>query len=595
MLSQNRQILDWGLRHALAACLVCTVCVFMALGAAGQAPSPAGTATAPAASSGEKAAAATPHKTPKKAEPKSHRTVAASPQVQVAAPRTNIATPTKSPSQRPPIAMALRIKADFDFNEVPLADVVESLKKLTKLDVQLDRRVLEDVNVTTDTPITFSAKNISVRDALKLMLRNMQPELTCITKDNVLLITTPDIASEELETRVYAVQDLIAPRPSYPFEGMYVPGVSHGGFPKTLPAGASGAGPMGMGGGMGGTGGGMGGTGGGMFGVPDKSSANKPSSATGASVGRPQILAQVAQPEKRGKRTEAAAAQPGGGMAAGRPRDTGLSFTMDDLIDTITGCIKPTSWADVGAPGSISPMGGMLVISQTEEIHQEIEKFLDNLRASSPGLKTVSVRATWLLLNLKQLDEISRGGSGRIDRKALDEMAAKAKGYVGAVTCLSGQTVHIASGRNHSAVVGAVPVVGGGGEGENVGYQPIMSNPQSGAMLQVTPHLLPNMNAVLLDLCTSVTRAEVSAEPIHFLGGEKGEAKKDSGVSRNPGGRTTMNLDRVNLVVGQLATTLRVPLDQPTLVGGLTREPAADEQEAADTPQLYLFIEAAVR
>ncbi len=43
-------------------------------------------------------------------------------------------------------------------------------------------------------------------------------------------------------------------------------------------------------------------------------------------------------------------------------------------------------------------------------------------------------------------------------------------------------------------------------------------------------------------------------------------------------------------------TTLKVPLGEPTLVGGLTREPSADNQEAAAaTPQLYLFIEATVK
>ena len=124
-------------------------------------------------------------------------------------------------------------------------------------------------------------------------------------------------------------------------------------------------------------------------------------------------------------------------------------------------------------------------------------------------------------------------------------------------------------------------------------------------MLQITPQILPNAQAVLLDLCSSVTRAEILPEPIHFLGAEKADAKKDANVSRQTGSRTTMNLDRVNVVVGQLATTLRIPLGQPTLVGGLTREPAADEQEAAihvrprvealGTPQLYLFVEATVK
>jgi hypothetical protein len=309
---------------------------------------------------------------------------------------------------------------------------------------------------------------------------------------------------------------------------------------------------------------------------------------------------------------------------------------MEDLIDTITITVKPQSWDYVGGPGSISPIGGMLIISQTQEVHREVEVLLENLRASNPGLKVVTIRATWLLLNLKQLNELTSskpGKEGGIDRKALEEMAGKAKGYIGAITCFSGQTVHIASGRSHSAVVGAIPVVGAAGwDGKGagfepilsaknesgsqkwtvnaqttdnsglfanprgVGYQPIMNSPQSGAVLQITPQLLPNTQAILLDLCTSVTRAEISPNPIRFLGGDSPDAPKSSD-DKSParGGQSGMNLDRVNTVVGQLATTLIVPVGEPMLIGGLTREPATDEQEAASTPQLYLFIEATAK
>ena len=49
------------------------------------------------------------------------------------------------------------------------------------------------------------------------------------------------------------------------------------------------------------------------------------------------------------------------------------------------------------------------------------------------------------------------------------------------------------------------------------------------------------------------------------------------------------------MIVSQLATTLKVPLGEPTLVGGLTCEPSAGDQKAAGTPQLYLFVEATAK
>jgi hypothetical protein len=570
--------------RVLGTCAVFAACVLMA-------------ATAPTQ---EKSAAPAPGKAAPTLPKKGKKTLPP-PQKSAVGSRAesvSIATPTKFAWANEPIARTLDRKADIEFTNAPLTEVVESLKKLTKLEIQLDAKALADVNINSDMPLTFSAKNVTLRNALKLMLRSLPAELTWIAKDNVLIITTQEVADANMEVRVYAVQDLVAVRPSYPFEGMYAPGVNNGGFPRAFPGGNTG--PMGMGGvgTMGGGGGGMqGGTGGtatpsgvGVFSVPDNPQSNNATPSAPVSAAPRRVLAQVAVPPKQGNPAKGGPRRPGG-------VDVSFSFDMDSLFDTIMTCVKPTTWDNVGGPASISaPMQGMLVISQTAAVHDEIEKFLEDLRASSPGLKTVTIRATWLLLGLKQLDQLTGGKAGNgIDRNALNEMAAKAKGYIGAITCLSGQTVHIASGRNHSAVVGAVPVVGGGGEGENVGYQPVMSAPQSGAMLQITPLLLPNTNAVLLDLCTSVTRAEISAEPIHFLGGEKGDARKDTSGSRPAGGRTSMNLDRVSVVVGQLATTLRVPLGQPTLVGGLTREPATDEQEAADTPQLYLFIEATVK
>ena len=590
MRCRTSQVQRWSLRGALGACSAFGACVLMAAAANGQAPIPPSqpaTVAAPAkdkaAAPAKKTAAAPAPKKNKKAVPVQKKASGAR-----AESVTVFAAPTKSVGAEPSIGQALRMKSDFEFKEAPLADVVEVAQEVDKTGDSVGQRgYWRTWNVTSDTPVTFSAKNMSVQNALGFMLRSMQPELAWVTKDNILLITTPDVASDTLEIRVYAVQDLVAQRPSYPFQGMYVPGVSTGGFPGTPPAGSGGNG------GMGGMGAGSSGAGGGMFSVPDNvSRVSKHASRS------PRVLAQVSPPPKGGAaRGGAKAGAPGG--TAQQPGESGLIFSTQDLIDTITSCVKPTTWDAVGAPGSIMPVGGMLIINQTASIHEEIEKLLEDLRASTPGLKTVTIRATWLLLDLKQLDQLSSskpGKDGGINRRALDEMAAKAKGYIGAITCLNGQTVHIASGRNHSAVVGAVPVVGGG-EGENVGYQPIMSNPQSGAMLQITPQILPNSQMILLDLCSSVTRAEISPEPIHFLGGEKekADAKKDANASRPAGGRTTMNLDRVNVVVGQLATTLRVPLGQPTLVGGLTREPAVDEKEAADTPQLYLFIEATAK
>jgi hypothetical protein len=110
------------------------------------------------------------------------------------------------------IEKALASMTQLEFVDAQLEDVIDYLKETHKIEILLDKRVLEDVNVTRETPVTINVKGVCLRSALRLMLRNMQPEMTYIVRDEVLLITTPEVESEELVTRVYPVGDLVACR-----------------------------------------------------------------------------------------------------------------------------------------------------------------------------------------------------------------------------------------------------------------------------------------------------------------------------------------------------------------------------------------------
>ena len=123
--------------------------------------------------------------------------------------------------------------------------------------------MLEEASIGIDTPVTRSLKGITLRSALRLMLGAM--DLTYVIKDEVLLITTPDKASNELATKVYPVADLVLPIPRMMMGGMGG-GMMGGGMGGGM-MGGMGGGMGGMGGGMGGMGGGMGGMGGGMGGM----------------------------------------------------------------------------------------------------------------------------------------------------------------------------------------------------------------------------------------------------------------------------------------------------------------------------------------
>ena len=151
-----------------------------------------------------------------------------------------------------------------------------------------------------------------MKSALRLMLRMVG--LTYVIKDDVLLITTPEQAESELETRVYPVGDLVIP----PEANMAAP--PNGSQPGSVPEAN----------------------------VPD-----------------------------------------------------GAQADFDSLIDLITSTAKPTSWDAVGGPGSIRALSNNLTItiSQTQEVHEEIENLLEQLRQASResggrGLPMLRPRAT---------------------------------------------------------------------------------------------------------------------------------------------------------------------------------------------------------
>ena len=65
-----------------------------------------------------------------------------------------------------------------------------------------------------------------------------------------------------------------------------------------------------------------------------------------------------------------------GGMGGGQQAD------FDSLIELITSTIQPTTWDEVGGPGSIAEFATnlSLVISQTQEVHEQIADLLEQLR-----------------------------------------------------------------------------------------------------------------------------------------------------------------------------------------------------------------------
>ena len=163
----------------------------------------------------------------------------------------------------------------LDFQDTALEEIIDFLREEYQIEIQIDEVGLDDLGLDSSEPVTVNLRNISLRSALRLMLKPL--ELTYVIDDEVLLITSEDEALTRLTFKVYPVADLVIPieTPQVSGIGGGIGGGGGGGFGGGGGGGGfgGGGGGGGFGGGGGGFGGGGGGRGGGAFAVPDVAQA----------------------------------------------------------------------------------------------------------------------------------------------------------------------------------------------------------------------------------------------------------------------------------------------------------------------------------
>ena len=89
----------------------------------------------------------------------------------------------------------------------PLSDAMDDLAVAAGVKIRLDYVALEDASIGPDTPVNCELSALTLRSALRYCLGKM--DLTFVVKNEMILITTPEKAGNELITRVYPVRDLV--------------------------------------------------------------------------------------------------------------------------------------------------------------------------------------------------------------------------------------------------------------------------------------------------------------------------------------------------------------------------------------------------
>lgn len=266
------------------------------------------------------------------------------------------------------IQKALGKPVELKFENRPLTEVMDTLSKMSGVNIHLNPTSLHSEGITSDTPVTLNLENaISLRSALSLILGPMR--LSYIIRNEVLEVTSEATRDSNTYAKVYYVADLVIPIPNFvPSYNMGLPGalreslnsLGYGGRPMPVSSG-----PLTI--------------------ASDEEKNLQPQSTN------PNVLAQQAgfnvPGTGGGGRPNQVGAGPGG-MGGGVVAD------FDTLIELITTTISPDSWDDVGGPGSIAQFDTnlSLVISQTQEIHEKIADLLEQLRRLQDLQVTIEVR-----------------------------------------------------------------------------------------------------------------------------------------------------------------------------------------------------------
>ena len=90
-----------------------------------------------------------------------------------------------------------------------MTEVIDSIKTRHNIPMIIDDKALADAGLDSSMTVNQDLRGISLRSGLKLMLNSLG--LTYVINDEVLKITTPEAAENELIIRTYEVGDLVMP------------------------------------------------------------------------------------------------------------------------------------------------------------------------------------------------------------------------------------------------------------------------------------------------------------------------------------------------------------------------------------------------
>jgi hypothetical protein len=204
-------------------------------------------------------------------------------------------------------------------------------------------------------------------------------------------------------------------------------------------------------------------------------------------------------------------------------------------------------------------------------------------------MRQLRVRLHWVYLDPEQARALEGNNKPSapqpIDPAALAKLGKGIVHEQAEVVCFSGQTITLHSARQHSYVKDFNPVVGD----HAVGLDPEINTFDAGLEARLTPTLLIGANEVLVDVSSSATEWGETA-PAMVRGAARVATTQPEGslAMTDTAAPVEAVIQRPSVLQQTFQTTLRVPVGEIMLVGGMTLEPSKEQK---DGRLLLLLVE----
>lgn len=252
------------------------------------------------------------------------------------------------------------------YTNQPLASVMDELAQMAGVTIHLAPDGLAEQSVQPSQPVTLNIQDtIPLKSALNLILEPLNLDYTI--RNDVLMITSKSKKDTDTYTVTYPVADLVIPIPNFqPSSNMGLEGALRSAMGTANANSAPWMSAMAN-----------------AASQPQVVSAQNVNAPADAAM-TPGGMGQVSVPMGGGAPSAVVGGGASGGFGSPAAGNAGGASQedFDKLIDLIKTTVSPETWDDGGGTGTISSFNVnlSLVVSQTQEVHEQIANLLEQLR-----------------------------------------------------------------------------------------------------------------------------------------------------------------------------------------------------------------------